>query len=239
MFKGGENREEVGRIKDNKSKRGKNKNLTVIKRNNKLTQALDLPTICNLNPRSVYNKVDEFHTFVEQESVDLLFMSESWERDNLTLDKIIKLEDHTIISNVSQRTGAGGRPAIFANNKKFDVQNVTNSLVQIPWGVEAVWCVLTPKNISNDSKIQKIACCAVYPKPSSKKKTLLLDHISDAYNVLKKKYGRGLHYVIAGDTNDLKLESILSLDCNFVQVVKKMDEDGPPFYFGSNYNDFV
>ena len=93
----------------------------MIKRNNKLTQALDLPTICNLNPRSVYNKVDEFHTFVEQESVDLLFMSESWERDYLTLDEIIKLDDHTIISNVSQRKGTGGRPAIFVNNKKFDV----------------------------------------------------------------------------------------------------------------------
>ena len=82
--------------------------------------------------------------------------------------------------------------------------------MQIPWGVEAVWCVLTPKNISNDSKIQKIACCAVYSKPASKKKTLLLDHISDAYNALKTKYGKGLHFVIAGDTNDLKLDSILS-----------------------------
>ena len=200
----------------------------MIKRNNKLTQALDLPTICNLNPRSVYNKVDEFHTFVEQESVDLLFMSESWERDYLTLDEIIKLDDHTIISNVSQRKGTGGRPAIFVNNKKFDVQNVTNTLVQIPWGVEAVWCVLTPKNVTNNSKIQKIACCAVYSKPSSKKKSLLLDHISDAYNVLKTKYGKGLHYVIAGDTNDLKLDSILSLDSNFAQIVQKWTRMDPP-----------
>ena len=200
----------------------------MIKRNNKITQALDLPTICNLNPRSVYNKVEEFHTFVEQESVDLLFMSESWERDYLTLDQIIKLEDHSIISNVSQRKEVGGRPAIFVNNKKFDVQNVTNTLVQIPWGVEAVWCVLTPKNITNDSKIQKIACCAVYCKPGSKKKTLLLDHISDAYNVLKTKYGKGLHFVIAGDTNELKLDSILSLDSNFSQIVKTWTRMDPP-----------
>ena len=42
----------------------------------------------NLNPRSVYNKIDEFHTFVEQEEVDVVFMSESWERNNLTLEKI-------------------------------------------------------------------------------------------------------------------------------------------------------
>ena len=172
--------------------------------------------------------MEEFHNFVEQEEIDLLFMSESWEREYLTLDQIIRLDNHTIISNVSQRTGTGGRPAIFANSDKFEVQNVTNTLVQIPWVVEAVWCVLTPKNISNDSKIQKIACCALYSKPNSKKKTLLLDHISDAYNVLKTKFGRGLHFVLAGDTNDLKLDSILSLDPNFSQIVQKWTRMDPP-----------
>ena len=160
--------------------------------------------------------------------MDLLFMSESWERDNLTLKEIIMLDNHTIISNVSQRTGTGGRPAIFANNNKYEVQNITNTLVQIPWGVEAVWCILTPRNISNDSQIQKIACCSVYSKPNSKKKTLLLDHISDAYNILKTKFGRGLHFVIAGDTNDLKLDAILSLDPNFSQIVKKWTKMDPP-----------
>ena len=212
----------------NNSNKRKNENLRTIKRNNKVIQALNLPTICNLNPRSVYNKVDEFHTFVEEESIDLLLMSESWEREHLTLNEIINLENHTTISNVSQRTGAGGRPAIFVDHTKYDVQNVTNTLVQIPWGVEAVWCLLTPKNVSHDSQIQKIACCAVYSKPSSKKKTLLLDHISDTYNLLGAKYGRGLHYIIAGDTNDLKLDNILSLDNRFVQVVKKWTRMDPP-----------
>ena len=191
-------------------------------------QALSLPIICNMNPRSVYNKVEEFHAFVEEEEVDLLLMSESWERDNLTLEQIIRLENHTIISNVSQRTGKGGRPAIFANNRKYDVQNITNTLIQIPWGVEAVWCLLTPKNVTNDSKIQKIAVCALYSKPDSRKKSLLLDHISDAYNILSTKYGRGLHFCIGGDTNDLKLDPILSLSQSFVQVVQKWTRMNPP-----------
>ena len=109
-----------------------------------------------MNPRSIYNKIDEFHEFVEEESVDILFLSESWERENLTLNEIIKLEDHQVISNVSQRTGIGGRPAIVANKVKFDVQDVTNKLIQIPWGVEAVWCILTPKNVTHDSKSRQI-----------------------------------------------------------------------------------
>ena len=84
----------------------------------------------------------------------MIFISESWERENKTLDKIIQLEDHTIISNVFQRKGAGGRPAIVANHKKFQIQNLTNDLIQIPWGVEAIWCLLTPKGVTRDSKIQ-------------------------------------------------------------------------------------
>ena len=160
--------------------------------------------------------------------MDLLFMSESWEREHLTLDKIIKLEDHTVISNVVQRIGQGGRPAIIANHKKYHVQNLTNTVVQIPWGVEAVWCILTPKDVKHDSIVQKIACCAIYCKPNSKKKTLLLDHISDAFNILSTKYGRGLHYILAGDTNDLKLDPILSLSPNLQQIVKKWTRLNPP-----------
>ena len=57
---------------------------------------------------------------------------------------------------MSQRKGKGGRPAIIANSRKYEVQDITNNLIQIPWGVEAVWCILTPKNITHDSKIQKI-----------------------------------------------------------------------------------
>ena len=174
-----------------------------------------------MNPRSVYNKIKEFHTFVEEEDVDLILMSESWEREKLRLEEIVKLEDHIVISNVYQRSGRGGRPAIIVNEKKYHIQNLTNTLIQIKWGVEAVWCLITPKNVSQDSKIQKIVCGAIYSKPNSKSKTDLLDHIAEAYHILSTKYGRGLHFIIAGDTNELKLDSILSLSPNLIQVVNK------------------
>ena len=195
---------------------------------NRLNQALNLPVLCNMNPRSVYNKVDEFHEFIKEEAVDVLFLSESWERENLPLEDIIHLEDHVIVSNVHQRKGMGGRPAIIANSQKFHVQNLTNTVIQIPWGVEAVWCILTPKNITHDSRIQKIACCAIYSKPNSNKKSLLLDHISEAYNILCTKYDRGLHFVLAGDTNDLNLDTILSLSPSLVQIVQGWTRMDPP-----------
>ena len=114
-------------------------NLKVVKRSNKQIQALDLPIVANINPRSVYNKVNEFHTLVKEEEIDIVFMSETWERENCTLEEIIHLEDHSIISNVYQRKGTGGRPAIIVNNKKFSVQNLTNTSINIKWGVEVVW----------------------------------------------------------------------------------------------------
>ena len=56
----------------------------------------------------------------------------------------------------------------------------------------------------------------------------MLDHISDAFNLLSTKYGRGLHYILAGDTNDLNLDPILSLSPNFQQIVKKWTRMDPP-----------
>ena len=129
------------------------------------------PKVLNLNPRSIYNKKKEFVTFVNEEQVDLVCISESWERENLTLDEVIKIPDYTVISNVFQRNGQGGRPAIVANNKKFTVENLTQNEIEIPWGVEAVWAALSPKNVNNGSKIQKIIVGSIYCKPDSRMKS--------------------------------------------------------------------
>ena len=197
----------------------RNRNLKTVKRSNKSLEALELPSVMNLNPRSIYNKIDEFHTLVSELEVDLVCMSESWEREGLTLDQIITLENYQVISNVHQRTGMGGRPALVINDKKFSVQNLTNTLVNIPYGVEITWAILTPKQVYPSSVVKKIAVASIYSKPKSRKKTLLLDHIAETYHMLCSKYQHGLHFILAGDTNDLKLESILSLSPNLKQVV--------------------
>ena len=155
-------------------------------------------------------------------------MSESWQRENLSLEQIIQLEDHTIISNVHQRCGTGGRPAIIVNHKKFNVQNLTQRLISIPWGVEVVRCLISPKDVTNDIVVKKIAVAAIYSKPDSRKKTLLLDHISESYNLLCSKYTEGLYFILAGDTNDLKLDTILNLSPNMKQVVSDFTRLNPP-----------
>ena len=127
-----------------------------------------------------------------------------------------------------QRTGKGGRPAIIVSESKYHVQNLTNNLISIPQGVEVTWAMLTPKDISANSVIKKIAVASIYCKPDSRKKTLLLDHIAEVYHTLCSKYQNGLYFLLAGDTNDLKLDSILSLSSSFKQVVDSPTRLNPP-----------
>ena len=68
--------------------------------------------------------------------------------ENPTLENLIELEGQIVISNPSQIKGKGGRPALVINNRKYLVQNLTQSEISIPWGVEIVWAVITPTNIT-------------------------------------------------------------------------------------------
>ena len=72
--------------------------LKTIKRNSDILQSIQLPVVINLNPRSIYNKTDEFSQMLEQYSPELITISESWERENLTLEELLKLENKLELS---------------------------------------------------------------------------------------------------------------------------------------------
>ena len=59
--------------------------LTVVKRSNKVFQALNLPKVLNLNPRS---------------AIDVAFISESHDRESKRLEDHFVLENFQVISNV-------------------------------------------------------------------------------------------------------------------------------------------
>ena len=148
-------------------------------------------------------------------------MSESWERQNYSVEELLKLDNYDIISNVHQRTGKGGRPLILVNKNKYIVKNLTQTIVDIPWGIEVVWASLTPKQVSNNSVVKKIIVASMYFPSKSNKKNLFLDHITETYNFLSSKYNDGLYWIFAGDTNELKIDQILYLDPNLRQVVEE------------------
>ena len=57
-------------------------------------------------------------------------------------------------------------------------------------------------------------------KDSSKSCVPFLDHITDVYKILSSKYPKGLHWILAGDTNRMKLDTVLSLDHWMKQIVQ-------------------
>ena len=94
-------------------------------------------------------------------------MSETWERIDFPLENLMKIEGYKVLSNPYQRTGRGGRPALIVNDQKYTIRNITNSVVTIPWGVEAFWTLLTPKQNNGNSFIKKIVACCFYSPPKS------------------------------------------------------------------------
>ena len=94
--------------------------------------------------------------------------------------------------------------------------------------MEIVWAVLTPRNIISESTIKKIVGGSLYCKPGSKKNPALLDHISEVYHMLNKLYKQGVHWILAGDFNELKTEKILEISPNLRQVVTLPTRYNPP-----------
>ena len=74
-----------------------------LRRSNVVLQAMELPVVLNINPRSIYNKTEDFKLLVEQYEGDVICISESWERDNLPLSQLLQIDNYRVISNVKQR----------------------------------------------------------------------------------------------------------------------------------------
>ena len=193
----------------------------VIKRSNRLLKALNVPSVMNINPRSVYNKVNEFLTLVEQYESDLIFMSETWDRVNQPLENLIQIDGYKVVTAVNPRNFKGGKPALIINEEKFIIKQLNPDPITVPDGVEAVWALLTPKDTKPNKQLSHIAVASIYYRgPKSTRKDALFDHIAESYHLLMAKYGIGLQFIIAGDTNRLNLAPILNLSPSLKQVVQ-------------------
>ena len=196
----------------------KTANIPVRCQSKKVFTASQLPVIVNLNPRSVYNKKKEFKDMMEQLDLDICCMSESWDRKNKGLEKVIQMEGYHIVKNVLQRTGKGGKPALIIKKEKYFIKELSPSVITVPPTVEASWALLTPK-IQVNPDVKYIAVASVYYAKRTKRKAFI-DHICETYNLLLAKYGQGLQFVIAGDFNRLNINPILDLSTSLSQVVQ-------------------
>ena len=216
------------RVKSESEKRSKC--LVSIRRNNLLIESIKLPIIMNINPRSVYNKTDDFKLLLDQYEADIVCMSESWERDNYSLEDLLQLDTYTIVTNEVHRETSGGKPAILIKKEKFHVKPLCPNPITVPIGVECVWALVSPRHANSRSKVQHIAVASIYfngPKSNSKRNELY-DHIAETYHYILSKYSSQVHFLICGDTNRLNLKPILSLSPNLKQAVKVYTRLNPP-----------
>ena len=201
-------------------------NLVTIKRNNKILDAAQLPVVINLNPRSIYNKAEEFKTMMDQLDCTLCFISETWDRNDIEIENIIDMENFRIIKNVCQRGGRGGKPALVISTKHFYYKELSPSPITVPIGLEAVWALLTPKTGGQWSKVRHIVVCSYYFTDYTKRNQFI-DHIAESIATLSSIYGDGLHFILAGDSNKLNLKPILNLSPELKQVVQVPTRKNP------------
>ena len=211
---------------------GPNKrNLITIRRNNKILEATNLPTIVSLNPRSLYNKQSNFKTLVEQTDTSVCLVSETWDRSHSKSGKLISdvidIDGYRWVKNICQRKRRGGKPAILINEREYHITELCPDLITVPVGVEAVWALITPKCKQANTKIKHIAIGSIYYSSTQTKKNAFLDHIAEAFHLLCSKYGSDVPVIFGGDFNRLNIKPILNLSANLKQTVEVVTRRNP------------
>ena len=119
---------------------------------------------------------------MEQLDVDCCAISESWDKGDNSLEKMIKMDGYQVIKNVVQRSGKGGKPVLVIKKEKYFIKELCPTVITVPPTVEATWALLTPK-IQTNPKVKCIAVASIYYTKRTKRKDFI-DHICEAYNVL-------------------------------------------------------
>ena len=174
--------------------------------------------MCILNARSLYNKSENFKTFIKELGVEIAIVSETWERQELSLDALFNLKSHRIKSykrpKRKQSRQPGGGCAIVYSENRF-VEQKTD--IFVPNGVEACWLIIQPKK--PNEKIKNIAIASIYVSPSSRFKTATVDHIIDTIHILRAKFDNQINFCIAGDLNRLSVHRILEAYKPLSQII--------------------
>ena len=78
------------------------------------------------------------------------------------LHELIQLSSHTVISNVYQRRGVGGRPALVINHDKCHISTPIENHLSLTCGVEATSAMIVPKNLNKESIVKRIILFSIH-----------------------------------------------------------------------------
>ena len=75
------------------------------------------------------------------------------------------------------------------------------------------------KPLNSNDLVENIAIASIYVSPTSKFKTVTIDHIIDSIHLLRAQFDNRVNYLIGGDLNQLKIDRILDAYGSLRQVI--------------------
>ena len=189
-----------------------------VRRDNRVLNACSLPKFASYNMRSLMPKIDNVAKDMEDRMCGIIFLTEIWEkskskRHQYKIEELFEMKGIKYIST-ARVDRVGGGAAIAANSELFSLDKLEN--IVVPKNLEIVWGILKP--VEANGKFSRIITACFYSPPKSKKKSLLIDHITLTLQRLKTIYPKA-GVIISGDRNDLKLERLDTIDSTLKQIV--------------------
>ena len=190
-----------------------------LRRDNRGHLSLYLPNIAVYNHRSIWKKCRSFCTEFKELSMGVAFHSEVWERKESKkhkhkIDEMMEMDGISYLST-ARPDRRGGGCAITANSAWYHLKEIK---LENPDNLEVTFAVLRPKDVQSPQFV--IILCAIYSPPNSRKKSKLIDFISNNYNQLKSSKYPSAYFCLGGDINDLKIDLLLNISPKFRQIVK-------------------
>ena len=97
---------------------------------------------------------------MSQLSVECCTVSESWDKNDDSLEKILQMDGYQIIKNVLQRQRKGGKPILVVKKEKYFIKELCPSVITVPQSVEVSWALLTPK-VQTNPEVKHITVASI------------------------------------------------------------------------------
>ena len=165
-------------------------------------------------------KIFNFATDMTDRMCSLSFLVEIWQKSEnkkhmFKIEELLEMSGIKYISTPRPGNRRGGGAAIAAN---IDLYTLAKLNICIPSNLEIVWGILKPSQVTG--KISKIIVCSFYCPPKSRKKNILIEHMTLTLQSLRLKFP-GAGVIISGDRNNLNMEKLKSVDPSLKQLVMR------------------
>ncbi|PFX16746.1 hypothetical protein AWC38_SpisGene18968 [Stylophora pistillata] len=162
-----------------------------------------LPSLCLLNARSLFPKLDELTALLATKPVDLVAITESWLRSDID-DSLLSMSAFNLFRK-DRVAGRGGGICVYLNNvipckRRLDLENPN---------FECLWLTLRPRRLPRP--LSGIAICVVYhppgrPADSHKEQNDYLINTTDRLRNEHPDHG----VVLLGDFNDFECSNLVT-----------------------------